>query len=116
MNNEILQQTYNFYLDAFSDIAADKRERLLRQSVTDDVVFTNPKGGGQGFVSLLEHVEQFQRQSPGASFRSNKLLAHHGQFLSEWTMYKKDGSEFATAHTYGRFNEQGLLTYLIGFF
>jgi hypothetical protein len=30
-------------------------------------------------------------------------------------MYNKDGSEFLTAHSYARFNEQGLLTHLAGF-
>ncbi len=116
MTNDTLQQTYNSYLDAYNDIAVDERGRLLRQSVTDDVVFTNPSGESQGFGKLMEHIEEFQKQRKGASFKSNKLLAHHGQFLSEWTMYDKDGSALATAHTYGRFNEQGLLTYLIGFF
>ena len=116
MTKDTLQQTYNSYLDAYSDVTADERERLLKQSVTHDVVFTNPTGDGQGFGTLVEHIEQFQKRSPGAYFKSNKLLAHHGQFLSEWTMYKKDGSEVTTAHTHARFNEQGRLTHLVGFF
>ena len=81
------------------------RERLLRQSVTDDVVPSNPNGEIHGLESMMDPIEQFQREQPGASFKSNKLLAHHGQFLSEWTMSGKDGSALATAHSYGRFNE-----------
>lgn len=116
MSNDTLQETYNSYLNAFSDVAIDERERLLRQSVTDDVAFMNPKGSSQGFGELVAHIEQFQKQNPWGYFLNKKLIAHHGQFLSEWTMYKKDGSEFATAHTYGRFNDEGLITDLIGFF
>ena len=115
MTIDTLRQLYNSYQDAYADIAAAERERLLRQSVTDDVVFTNPTGEGQGFGNLVEHIGQFQKQFPGAYFKTNKLLSHHGQLLSEWTMYHKDGSEFMTAHTFARFNEQGRLTHLAGF-
>lgn len=116
MPNDTLQSTYNSYLEAYNDIAVTERERLLRLSVTDDIVSINPKGESQGISGLMEHIEQFQKQQPGASFKSNKLLAHHGQFLSEWTMFSKDGAALATAHSYGRFNEQGLISYIIGFF
>ena len=116
MTNDALQRTYNSYLDAYSDIEPVERERLLRQSVTDDVLSINPNGESHSLGNLMEHIEQFQKQRPGAYFKSNKLLAHHEQFLSEWTIYSKDGSAVATAHTYGRFNGKGLITYLIGFF
>jgi hypothetical protein len=75
-----------------SDIPADERKRLLRQSVTDEVVFTGPKEDDQGFDKLVEHIEQFQKKSPGAYFENNNLLTQHGQLLSEWTLYKKDGA------------------------
>jgi hypothetical protein len=115
-STDTLQQIYNSYLGAYSDIEPTERERLLRQSVTDDVISINPEGESHGIGDLVKHIEQFQKQKPGARFKSNKLIAHHDQFLSEWTMYCKDGSAVATAHTYGRFDEKGLITYLIGFF
>ena len=116
MNKSTLHQVWAFYLEAYSDIAPAERERLLRKSVSDDVVFTNPNGEGRGLANLLEHIRQFQEKSPGAYFKSNELLAHHGQLLSKWTMHKWDGSEIATAHTFARTNEQGQLTNITGFF
>jgi|SRR5450631_1435796 hypothetical protein len=116
MNQSSLQQVYASYLNAYGDIAADERERLIRQSVTNDVISINPEGESHGIDDLIKHIEQFQEQNPGAHFKSNKLIAHHGQFLSEWTMYGQDGSAVATAHTYGRSTEQGFISYLIGFF
>src|ERR1700675_2878382 len=106
MNVDTLQQLFRSYLDAYADIAADERERLLRQSVTDDVVFTGPNEDSQGFGSLVEHIGLFQKKLPGAYFKSNQLLTQHGQLLSQWTMCKKDGAEIATGHTYARFNDQ----------
>ncbi len=116
MTLDALQELWKAYLDAYADIAAPERERLLRQSVADDVAFATPTGEGQGFDSLVAHVGQFQKQFPGAYFRSNKLLAHHGQLLSEWTLYKNDGSEVRTAHTFARLNAQERITHLAGFF
>ena len=115
MTIQTVQQLWNAYQDAWADIALADRERLLRQSVTDDVVFTNPLTEGQGLSNLIQHIGQFQEQFPGAYFKSNKLLLQHGQLLAEWTMYNKDGSEFLTAHSYARFNEQGSFTHLAGF-
>jgi len=101
---------------AWADIATDEQEHLLRQSVTDDVAFTNPVGEGEGFGNLVEHIGQFQKQFPGAYFKNSQLLTHHGQLLAEWTMYNKNGSEFLTGQSYARFSEQGRLTHLAGFF
>jgi hypothetical protein len=115
MNKETLEKLWKSYLDVYADIPADERERLLRQSVTDDVVSTNPDGEIQGIGNLAEHIEQFQKKSPGAYLKSNKVLTNHNQLLSEWTICGKDGSEIATGHAYARFNGQGRLTHLTGF-
>jgi hypothetical protein len=55
---EALQQIWKAYLNAYGDVAADERERLLRQSVTDDVVFTGPNEDDRGFGKLVEHIER----------------------------------------------------------
>jgi hypothetical protein len=92
-----------------------RRERLLKQNVADDVVLTSLPNEGQDFDNLVKHIRQFQEQFLRAYFKGNKLFTQHGQILSEWTMYNKDGTEFPTAHSYARFNEQGRLTHLAGF-
>ncbi|MBB5343888.1 nuclear transport factor 2 family protein [Tunturibacter empetritectus] len=117
MTIDSLKQLMNSYQTAYApDIAPMEQERLIRQSVSDDVVFSTPMAEGQGLANLLKHVAQFQKKNPGRYFKSNELLAHHGQLLSEWTMYNKDGSEFSSGHTHAHFNEEGRLTHLAGFF
>jgi SnoaL-like domain len=115
MTYEKLLQIWNSYQEAWADVAVGERERLLAASVTGDVVYTNPINEGQGLGNLVKHVGDFQVQFPGAHFRTNKLLVQHGQLLAEWTMFNKDGSELLTAHSYARFDEQGLLSHLAGF-
>jgi hypothetical protein len=115
MTDEKLLQIWNAYQGAWADVADGERERLIRQSVAEDVTYTNPQAEGQGLENLLKHVGEFQVQFPGAYFKTNKLLSQHGQLLAEWTMFNKDGSEFLTVHSYARFDERGLLSHLAGF-
>ncbi len=116
MTNATAEQIWTSYLDAYSNVSIEKRKRLLRQTVSDDIVSTNPSEEIHGLESLRAHIEQFQQRLPGAYFKLNRLFVHHGQVLSEWTLYKSDHTALRTAHTYGRFNSEGRLTHLTGFF
>jgi len=116
MTKDAVEQVWNSYLEAYGNVAPEKRESLLRESVSDDVVSTNPGEETQGFASLLTHIDQFQQRLPGAYFKINKLLFHHEQVLAEWTLYKSDETPLRSAHTYGVFDDQGRLKKLIGFF
>jgi hypothetical protein len=115
MNSKELRQLFQGYLDAYGDDPPDERARLLKQSVTEDIVFTGPAESGQGIDNLLEHIGHFQQQLPGAYLRINRLSTQHGQLLAEWTLYKSGGAAIGSGHTYARFNNQSRLTHLAGF-
>jgi hypothetical protein len=115
MTEEKIQQLWESYQAAWADISPEQREELLHSSVIENIVFTSPNSDGQGIDLLAEHIAQFQVQYPGAYFQSNRLTNHHGQLLSEWTMFNRDGSEFLTGHSYAQFNNQGRLMHLAGF-
>ena len=116
MTKDAVEQVWNSYLKAYGNVSSEERRRLLTQSVSDDVVSTNPGDEAHGFESLVAHVEQFQQRLPGAYFTINSLRFHHAQVLTEWTLFKADGTALTTAHTYGVFDDQGRLKKLIGFF
>ena len=116
MTKDAAEQVWNFYLEAYGDVSTEDRQRLLAASVSDDVISTNPGDEAQGLESLVGHVEQFQKRLPGSYFKINSLKFHHEQVLTEWTLYKADGTAVTTAHTYGAFDDQGRLKKLIGFF
>lgn len=115
MTEEALQQLWKSYQDAWADVSVNERERLLRASVAEEVVFTSPNANGRGLGDLVTHIADFQQQFPGAYFRGNTLIEQNGQLLSEWTMFNRDGSEFLTGHSYAQLNDAGLLTHLAGF-
>lgn len=103
------------YLDAFAATSPAEQERLLRSSVAEDVVYTNPGVEGRGLQNLLKHISVFQERFPGHRFRVNWVRQQHKQMLAEWTQLDEDGRELVTAHSYGRLNEFSIIAHLAGF-
>jgi hypothetical protein len=116
MNDDTLQQHWGSYFAAYAAVDRDERQRLLEQSVSEDVVFTNPGGEGRGRASLNGHIEGFQQKMPGVYFSTDKLHVHHGELLAVWTMHKPDGTAIATGYNFVRPNVDGLFCYMGGFF
>lgn len=106
---------WDSYQDAWADITPAERRALLNQVVTDDCTFQSPSGEGQGREALVAHIEDFQIQFPGASFRTHAMLSHHAHALAEWIMYDKSGAEVLPGKSYARFAEDGRITQLVGF-
>ena len=115
MTDTKLQGIFEAYLDAFAATSQAEQERLLRSSVAEDVVYTNPGAEGRGLQNLLKHISVFQERFPGYRFRVNWFRHQHGQLLAEWTQVSEDGRELLTAHSYGRLNELNLIAHLAGF-
>ncbi len=115
MTDMELQSIFEAYLNAFAATSPAEQERLLRSSVAEDVVYTNPGVEGQGLQNLLQHISVFQKRFPGHRFRMNWFRQQHGQMLSEWTQVSEDGENLVTAHSYGCFDEPGRIAHLAGF-
>ena len=109
------QRIFEAYLEAFAATSPAEQERLLRSSVAEDVVYTNPGVEGRGLLNLLKHIGVFQERFPGHHFRVNWFRQQHGQLLSEWTQVGQDGEELVTAHSYGRLDDVGRIAHLAGF-
>ncbi len=113
---DALERRWDAYLAAYGPIATEERERLLKQRVSDAVVFTNPGGEGRNRDGLIAHIEDFQKKMPGASFKTDKVFVHHGELLAIWSMYKSDDTKVATGYNFVRPDEEGRFSYMAGFF
>ena len=116
MTKREIEPIWSSYLEAYGHVSKEDRERLLRQSVTEDIISLNPGDECQSIEALIKHIEVFQTRMAGAYFKVNNLQVHHDHLLSEWTLFRADNAAVATGHTHARFNEQGLVTELCGFF
>lgn len=116
MPSEAHLNTWKTYQSAWSDISVGDRRDLLSRSVADDCVYSDPTDHCDGVEALIVHIEGSQKKVPGASFRSDKFLDHHGQSLSDWTMLDGNGSVVAMGTSYARFGADGKLVRMTGFF
>ena len=116
MATQNIQQSWQGYTDAWSDVDSAQREELLQSSVSPEIDFSNPLISGHGHNELVKAMLQFQEQFPGARFELGPYIEHHDQLLSAWTLYGKDGAELLTGHNYVRADHEGKIVYTSGFF
>jgi hypothetical protein len=116
MTTQRLEQHWHAYLAAYAPMADEERERLLKLSVADDLVFTNPGGEGKTRAGLIAHIDGFQQKMPGTYFNTDKLFVHHGELMAIWSMHRKDGTKVATGYNFVRADSDGRFVYMAGFF
>ena len=81
MSDEKYLKTWNVYQSAWAPIGDAERRELLAQSVADDIVYADPASQMRGVTALAERIGKSQEQFPGARFRHDRFLEHHGEGL-----------------------------------
>jgi hypothetical protein len=94
VNSETHLKTWNAYQRAWGPVHEAEREELLRSSVGDNILYTDPSSQTHGLQELMVRIAQSQQKFTGAYFRNDSFLEHHDQGLFLWTMYDKDGRAF----------------------
>ncbi len=115
LTEERWKTSFENYLNAFTTPSYDEQLRLLRASVSDQVVFANPGVEGSGHADVLRHIAAFQQRFPGSRFQLNWLVLQHGQALGEWTQLDERGVETVTAYSYAMFDTDGRVSRWAGF-
>lgn len=85
-------KTYETYLSAWSEIPDEERARLLRESLSESIVFTNPIRTRRGLADVAEHLQGFQQRSPGGSFRLNEMLGWERHGIATWQLVDAQGA------------------------
>jgi SnoaL-like domain len=79
-------KVYNLYIAAWSSVPDAERARLLQESLSETIVFTNPQQTRRGISEVMEHLEGFQTRTPGGSFRMNNMVGWSTFALAEWQL------------------------------
>ena len=109
--------TFETYQSAWrSNISPAERQRRLEASVAEDCAYCDPGFECRGYAELLVKMDHSKQHFPGATFRVDSFLEHHGQAVANWTMFDGRGEEFVTGASHVRFGEDGRLTHMTGFF
>jgi hypothetical protein len=108
--------SWNTYQAAWADISNDARQSLLEQSISPDVVYTDPTSVSTGYGELTTKMQATQQNYPGATFRNDKFDTHHNHAISHWTMLDTYGEPIFAGVSYAEFASDDRLKSMIGFF
>ena len=108
-------QIYDLYLTAWSAVPDSERAQLLRQSLSDQIVFTNSIQTRRGLSDVDAHLKAFQIHIPGASFRLKNMLGWGTYALAEWQLVDAEGKPGFTGYDVLTFDEQGLISTILMF-
>ena len=106
---------YDLYLAAWSDIPHPERDRMLHESLSDTIVFTNPLQTRRGLADVAEHLAGFQRRSPGGSFRMNNMVGWEDHALAEWQLVDGRGEPGVSGYDVLKFDEHGRISTILLF-
>ncbi len=84
-------KTYETYLAAWSAVPDNERAKLLRESLSEDIVFTNSTQTRRGLADVAVHLQAFQQRSPGGSFRLNEMLGWENHGIATWQLVDAQG-------------------------
>jgi hypothetical protein len=107
--------TYDLYLAAWSEITADQRRALVDRSLSDRIVFANPQQHRVGKAAVIEHLEGFQRRTPGGSFRMNNMVGWGEHALAEWQLVDAQGQPDFSGYDVVTFDQEGLISNILLF-
>jgi SnoaL-like domain len=115
MTDRMKEVRWRSYSEAWADITPETREKLLDESVVTDCYFADPDTELQGFQAFTAHIEKFQRDYAGAYFETLEFIEHHRQSVARWMMHGKDGSDLLQGTTVARYETDGKMTHIAGF-
>jgi hypothetical protein len=113
--NHPFVETYDLYLAAWSDVSMAERESLLNRSLSERIIFANPQQNRSGKRAVAEHLEGFQRRTPGGSFRMNNMVGWGDCALAEWQLVDAAGCPGFSGYDVVTFDTHGLITEILLF-
>jgi hypothetical protein len=108
-------KTYETYLSAWSKIPDEERARLLRESLSESIVFTNPMKTRRGLADVAEHLQGFQQRSPGGCFRLNEMLGWERHGIATWQLVDAQGQAGFWGYDVVAYDDQGRIESILLF-
>jgi len=107
------------YMKSWNEPDKATRTALLTAAWAEDAIYTDPSAHVEGRKALINHIQGFMTspQTKGASIvPGSDIDIHHNVFRFEWAMKDASGNIVTRGMDYGEFNDDGVITKIIGFF
>ena len=118
MSTTTLDELIDRYCAAWSAPDPAERERLLRETLTDDATYTDPRTAPVTRAGLLEHIARVLASRPGARvLRTSAVDVHHGLARFHWCVELPDGTRLPEGIDVVELSDDGRqLRRVVGFF
>jgi SnoaL-like domain len=114
--NQDKRSTWETYANAWKATTVQEKAHALKQSVAPKCVYQDPLAIANGHDELIAYMLGFHQQVPGGHFVTTYFLGHHDVSIAKWNMVNGEGAVIGDGVSYGRYNEQGALVAMTGFF
>ncbi len=105
------------YIGAWSEPDRVRRQQLLDRVWTAEGTYTDPTAHVEGREALVDHIDKFFKQFPGARLAlTSDIDTHHQKLRFTWRMLLADGSVFVEGTDFGELSADGRLERIVGFF
>jgi hypothetical protein len=114
--NDPYQTTWEAYASSWQVASAQDKRALYEQCLAPDCEYNDPLIKTKGHDELLAYMLGFHQQIPGGHFVTKYFRAHNNQSIVRWDMKTGDGTVVGEGISYGKYNAQGKLIAMTGFF
>ena len=88
-----LEDLVDLYCEAWSTSSASEREQLVRETLTADATYCDPRTEPMPLDGLLAHIAKIQSERPGARVvRTSNIDIHHNFARFHWCVMLPDGT------------------------
>lgn len=110
------ENTWATYTSSWKAKTSDDKRAIFAQCLDSECVYTDPLARTQSWDEFLTYMQDFHQQIPGGHFVTTYFLAHHDQSIAKWDMKNGEGVKVGEGISYGKYNAQGLLVSMTGFY
>lgn len=110
------KKTWETYTSSWKAESADNKRAIFEECLDVECIYNDPLIKTIGWDKLVAYMLDFHQQIPGGHFVTNYFLAHNNQSIAKWEMKNGENSVVGEGISYGKYNENGKLVSMTGFF
>lgn len=114
--SDLHKETWENYVSSWGATSVEEKRALFAKSLAPECEYNDPKSKAKGYDELLACMLAFHKQMPGGHFVTKHFRAHHNQCIACWDMMAGDGTVAGEGISYGKYNAEGKLVVMTGFF
>ena len=115
MSND-LESTWEAYTSSWKADSSDKKRAIFEGCLDAMCEYNDPHVKTKSWDELSDYMLDFHEQVPGGYFVTKSFMAHNNQSIAQWEMKNGEHIVIGEGISYGKYQENGKLISMTGFF